>query len=247
DPYRGLYVSREEMEQHLRHAPAAPRLHVAGDTPDDDATTSGSRLACLRDRFDLSRFDLDILLLAIAPELDRRYERLYAYLQDHVNRVRPTVDLALHLFCSDAAARIEQRRRFDPDAPLLRHGLIHLVTEPSQAHPSLLAYSLWPDTQIVNFLLGQDALDRRLSPFCQLWSEEEGPDDLPLDLLPVELLIEDETLVSIYAMAADALENKRPLRLYFQGPPGAGKRAAATALAARLQRSLLVVEIAKIA
>ena len=30
--------------------------------------------------YDLSQFDLDVLLIALAPELDLRYERLYAYL-----------------------------------------------------------------------------------------------------------------------------------------------------------------------
>jgi hypothetical protein len=45
----------------------------------------------------LSAFDVDLILLALAPKLDLRYERLYAYLQDDVTRTWPSVDLALNL------------------------------------------------------------------------------------------------------------------------------------------------------
>ena len=37
------------------------------------------------------------LLIALAPEIDPRYERLYAYLQDDVTRKRPSIDLTLNL------------------------------------------------------------------------------------------------------------------------------------------------------
>ena len=38
-------------------------------------------------------------MIALAPEIDLRYERLYAYLHDDVSRRHPSVDLALNLDC----------------------------------------------------------------------------------------------------------------------------------------------------
>ena len=38
------------------------------------------RLPALQQLFGLTRFETDILLICIAPELDLRYERIYAYL-----------------------------------------------------------------------------------------------------------------------------------------------------------------------
>jgi hypothetical protein len=35
----------------------------------------------LQQQFGLCAFDLDVILIALAPELDRRYEQIYAYLQ----------------------------------------------------------------------------------------------------------------------------------------------------------------------
>ncbi|MEL6902990.1 MAG: hypothetical protein AAFP07_18795, partial [Cyanobacteria bacterium J06606_4] len=48
-----------------------------------------SPLANLQAAFNLSDFEIEVILLAIAPELDRRYERLYAHLQADQSR-KPT-------------------------------------------------------------------------------------------------------------------------------------------------------------
>ena len=97
------------------------------------------------------------MLIALAPELDLRYERLYAYLQDDVTRKRPSVDLALNLLCPSAAVKLARRMHFAPDAPLIRHGLLHLIPDPNHIQPPLLAHYLKLDEQIVRLLLGQKA------------------------------------------------------------------------------------------
>src|SRR5690242_19920307 len=104
----------------------------------------------------LDAFDLDVLVLALAPELDRRYERIYGRLQEDPAARRPTVELALRLLCADAVERVERRARFAPDAPLVRHGAIALDG------PSLLAAAITPDEQVVRLLLGRPELDARL-------------------------------------------------------------------------------------
>ena len=56
------------------------------------------RLLTLAGSFGLSTFDLDVILICLASEIDRRYERLYAYLQDDVTRKHPSVALVLDLY-----------------------------------------------------------------------------------------------------------------------------------------------------
>ena len=51
--------------------------------------------------FDLSPVELDVLLIALSAEIDLRYERLFAYLQDDVTKKRPSVDLVLKLLTDD--------------------------------------------------------------------------------------------------------------------------------------------------
>ena len=170
DPYRGLRITPDHVARALAIAPGTPLPFR--EAPPDAASIPGEAtpLALLRDVLGLEDFDLDVLVIALAPELDLRYERLYAYLQDDVTRRRPTVDLALNLLCHSAAEKIERRQRFLPEAPLLRHGLIHLVTDPAQtAPPPLLAHYLRLDGQILRRLLGQVASTRCFRRFAS-WS-----------------------------------------------------------------------------
>ena len=47
--------------------------------------------------FSLSPIEQDILLLAVAPEIDLKYETLFAYLNNDITRKWPTFDLALRI------------------------------------------------------------------------------------------------------------------------------------------------------
>ena len=58
-------------------------------------------LPTLCDRYNLSLFEKHIILLALAPEVHRRYGELCGYLTGHDRVSLPNVDLALRLFCRD--------------------------------------------------------------------------------------------------------------------------------------------------
>ena len=47
----------------------------------DRADNANQQLEWLAQTYDLSAFDLDLILLALSTELDLRYERIFAYLQ----------------------------------------------------------------------------------------------------------------------------------------------------------------------
>ena len=67
--------------------------------------------------FGLSRFEEDVLLLCLAPELDTSFDTLYAYVQDDVNRRYANVHLASSLFRP-------QCKTLPDDAPVFRFGLV---------------------------------------------------------------------------------------------------------------------------
>ncbi len=52
------------------------------------------RLDRLTERFGLTTFERDALLVALLPELDGRYRRLFGYLQDDASRTRPESQLS---------------------------------------------------------------------------------------------------------------------------------------------------------
>jgi hypothetical protein len=234
DPYRGLVIAPDEVTRLLRRGPGEPSLYVADLEDAEPIDAYGRELAWLSQTFELTPFDLDLLVLAIAPELDLRYERLYAYLQDDATRRRPSVDLALNLLCPSAAARIEARARVAADAPLLRHRLLQLVADPAQPQQPLLARAMRVDEQVLHLALGRSTLDSRLAAYAAL-----GPGRRAL----ASLALDPATRRALPLRAIRGTSQGPPPRLYLHGPPGAGQRAAAEALASEAGLPLLVVEL----
>ncbi|MFE2876966.1 ATP-binding protein [Streptomyces roseus] len=152
DPYRGQYLTPEAVSHILEppHGPGLPALSPAAPPP-------GSPLDVLAARFALAPLDLDLLLVAMAPDLDARFERLYGYLNDDLTRRRPTVGLALEL-CGRAGVAAA-RFRLSPTAPLVAGGLLE-VTEPER--PPLSRVLAVPD-RVTAHLLGDASPDPRLA------------------------------------------------------------------------------------
>ncbi|MDQ2584393.1 AAA family ATPase [Saccharothrix yanglingensis] len=175
DPYRGLYLTAEVVRRVLDSPsrPAAP----PGDDPDLAALaalTPGSepRLLRLARRFDLAPVDVEFLLIALAPDVDARFERLYAYLNDDVTRRRAAVGLALEL-CGLPPAD-PARFRFAPSAPLVAGGLVEVA---DGGLPALSRVLRVPD-RVVAHLLGADEPDPVLAGVARVVpaSTDPGPD-----------------------------------------------------------------------
>jgi SpoVK/Ycf46/Vps4 family AAA+-type ATPase len=176
DEFRGLYISDEEVNELL----ADPYLFVAGDdrarefSERPEAGLRASRLLHLQEVFQLSPFELDIILITLAPELEVRFERLYAYLQDDVTRRRPNVALVLQLLCPNLSSQVAVRRSFDPESPLLRHRLIEMGEESQNRQTPLLTRTLKLDESVVSFLLGEERIDARLRQLIEPVPAEAG-------------------------------------------------------------------------
>jgi AAA+ superfamily predicted ATPase len=232
DSFRGLYLSEEQVGRTLLAPVAQPLAAATPALPGwDDVAADNPRWAWLRERYQLTDIELDVLLVAFGPDVDRRYERLYGYLQDDVSARRPTVDLALDLLTSTPAQRLRGLDLFASDAPLLRHQLVSVRGDHRTDDPPLIAHLIAADEQITGVLLGLDRMDRRLASLCRLTDgTDAGPDPVDTGLV--------RSLVRLVRGAPG------PVRLCFHGPPGTGRRATACAMAARLGIPLLEVDSA---
>ncbi|MEU9062553.1 ATP-binding protein [Streptomyces sp. NPDC048430] len=158
DPLRGLYLSDEAVLHLLNTWPATdPDGSLPPETraglPDD----ADDRLARTAARLRLTDWDAAVLLIALAPDLDRTFEPLYGYLNDDVSRRRATVGLALEL-CGLPGHLPDGRARFHPTAPLLALGLLE-VEEPERP---FLSRSLRVPDRVAAHLLGDDTPDAAL-------------------------------------------------------------------------------------
>ena len=140
-----LAGSLEQLDQR------ADSLRRAIEERAGESQQHGVRLALvdLAARTGLSRREVDLLLLAIAPELEPRYETLYAYIQNDVTRKRPSVDLALNLVSRTIEEKLEARRLLRSDSPLRASRLIALGEESFDRQPTLLRRFLRVEDDVV--------------------------------------------------------------------------------------------------
>jgi Winged helix domain, variant/ATPase family associated with various cellular activities (AAA) len=166
DGFRGLYVSDDQADalladgrRLLPHLLRADQRHTGVEADADRAEAAGHtlRLRELQTEFALTAIDVEILLAALAPDLDQRYERLYGYLHDDVTRRRASPGLALQLAgCSELDA--DARAHVTPGAALFRHDLVIL----EDAGRSFLTRSLRVPDRVSGHLLGDDRPDGSL-------------------------------------------------------------------------------------
>lgn len=172
DPLRGLYVSdeaarqlldrwrpEEEAEGSEESGAPAPGAVAAGAHPDG---APGDRLARLALRAGLTGLDTALLLIALAPDVDRGVEPLYGYLNDDVSRRRATAGLALEL-CGVPTSQAAARARLHASAPLRAWGLLE-VEEPERP---FLTRSLRVPDRVAGHLLGDDTPDAALLGLLQ--------------------------------------------------------------------------------
>ncbi|MET9826890.1 AAA family ATPase [Streptomyces sp. NPDC006349] len=158
DPLRGLYLSDEAVHHLLRTWPSGDDAGAAGAAePGSGPARPGDRLAPLAGRARLTELDSTVLLVALAPDIDRTFEPLYGYLNNDVSRRRATVSLALEL-CGVPAHFQGARARFHASAPLRALGLLE-VEEPERP---FLTRSLRVPDRLIGHLLGDDTPDAAL-------------------------------------------------------------------------------------
>ncbi|MCB9076743.1 MAG: ATP-binding protein [Anaerolineaceae bacterium] len=249
DDYRGMYVSDAEVAALLKR-PFATSWGQTVELTADEAelfqaaeaqvqavvTTMNSegqtpRLRQLVETFGLNPFERDVLLVCLAPAFDSRYERLYGYLQDNVNRRRPTVRLILNLLGQPGRDQFLLSSYFVATAPLFNFELLTHLTEPGTANPHWINQTLQPDETVVAWLMGHYQPAAALERAATLRQPELTPTD---ELLSAEAWPQLNNVIA-----------NQPI-IVFHGLDQTAQQATAHRIAADQNRTLLTVDLAAV-
>ena len=187
DEFRGLYISDRAVDDLIR---AARRGDGA---PDAESLTmrAGALLAernsaenaasqapwhALARTLCLSDAERDLVLLALAPELDPKYETLFAYLNNDVTRKLGTAELAGRLFAASVGERAALRRALAPDAPLIALGVLEFAPATREAPRAQRGLRL--AQPLVDWLQGLPYVAERLVGIARV-ARQEAPAALP--------------------------------------------------------------------
>lgn len=233
---RGLFVSDIDAGRLVQRGPQPLGRTLAFDRPLVELSHAEPQWRLLANAFTLTPAELDILALAIAPEIDLRYERIFGYLHDDVTRRRLTPDLACQLLCASFEERLTARQLFAADANLMRHGIVQLLPDASQPQGSMIGCGLKIDDGIIEFLLGHGDIDPRLAG-SRAAEWDSG-------------VAEPATGEAVYAvdqLLRERREDGEPrLRSALVGSDDTLKRAIVRHVARQLERPLLVVDVGRL-
>lgn len=224
-------------------------------------------LPLLCGRLKLSVPEKNLVLMALAPEISRRYARLYNYLQEteHPDATGlPTVDLMLRLLCRTDAEWRSLRSALTSDSALIQYHLLELRS--SQTAPLLSRLVKLPDP-LVNYLLADypegDTLETLLHPVSSpslpfpLTSLPSPLQNLRSQLILPPPLLEDlqhlchrvqcaQQVDEDWGFASTGSQLTVGTIALLVGASGTGKTLAARAIAQSLQTPLVCVDLAQV-
>ncbi|HEY1704243.1 MAG TPA: ATP-binding protein [Trebonia sp.] len=257
DPWRGLRQTADSVRQALDRRSADFGLADSG-----LAEPASPRLDRLAREFGLSSLDAGILLIAVAPDLDRAFEACYGYLNDDVTRRRATVSLALEL-AGQSALDPAARGRFGETGPLIAGNLLVL----EDADRPLLTRGLRVPDRVADYLLGDPAggdsaddalralraarreLARSVGTGVRRVEPAVGWDDLVLPEEPAQTLRElvdrvqnRDLVLGTWGLRVGGGRGHGVTAL-FAGESGTGKTLAAEVVAGELGLDLFVAEL----
>ncbi|MBN1550698.1 ATP-binding protein, partial [bacterium] len=187
------------------------------------------RLEHLKQLYFLSNFELTIVLICLAPELDLRYEKLYAYMQDDITKKSPTVAFALDVVCANLREKVEKRKKFQ-QSPIFINSLIKVIADSSRVCPSMLSSFLKIDSRIVEFLCDNDSIDLNHEHFYENILPQQPMNDLP---------IMDSVRSSIQSILNSITSSFKPI-LFLWGNSDAGMNSVAEAICTELGKMYIL-------
>jgi hypothetical protein len=240
DAFRGLYLSDDAVDALIEagRQPFTGWSAFAGSCDvNADAASGEDRLRALAATAGLTALDVSLLLVALAPDVDSRFEQFYGYLNDDVTRRRATVGLALRL-CglpeSAAAARI----RLAVGAPLVDFGLVYVGEEDRP----VLSRGLRVPDRVSAHLLGSDPPEPLLAGVAE---PVGGSARTPLGDLVGSAV--PDVVVPGAAELARALRAAGVHLAYLREQTGGSGLAMAVAALAETRKGALVVDAARLA
>ncbi|KNY25341.1 ATP-binding protein [Pseudobacteroides cellulosolvens] len=205
---KGAYISREMSIEHKRQK---------------------NNLDLLCEKFSLSWFERQVMIMSLAAELHPKYEKAYGLIADDISVKYPTMEIVLKILFDDQLDFIKHKRQWINGGSLQK---FLLSDSPWNQYGQNREMRL--DSKIVYFILGMDKLPYELENHIEIFHPDEI---LPPILTKMDL---QESLRSYYNAA---LQDNETILINLEGAYGTGKTFQLKHLCYGIGRKLLLVDM----
>ncbi len=177
-------------------------------------------LPTLSSLFNLNRIEEFAVLTCLAPEIDPKYGKIYAYLNNDATQKNPSLELVLDIACNTVEEKLDGRICFSAYSPLFRYHLLSFGES-----NTLISRPLKLDGRIVHYILGLNYPADNIEQFLTF-------------VQPKKSLANG----NLKSKLVKVLQRTRRAIVYLKGPYGAGKKELAEAVCSEFNLPLLIVD-----
>jgi hypothetical protein len=125
-------------------------------------------LVSLAKRFNLTPLEVQSLVICVAPIVDSRYGKVYAYLHNDLSKKYPTKDLILNLLCDDNNQDYGFLTTLHHSSALIRYGFLEIDSDDPHSINQFSPVTI--DSRIAQYILDHVAVDEKLSSIVRCFS-----------------------------------------------------------------------------
>jgi SpoVK/Ycf46/Vps4 family AAA+-type ATPase len=257
DEFSGMYISEDEIKNYLDRETKPGNTNRVGDHKTVKALSEEIdrrrkeldlrvaaalekgvrlRLVQLKERFLLTETELDMVVCCLAPDVDIRFDRYFAYLQNDVSKRRPTVQLLSGMFLGAVGEQdtvLASRGVFNRETGILSKHLFNLDISGNKDETPFPAKQFAVADSVLDFLLESDHLDAAVARIGKL---SEGR---PMEMYAGYF---DRHVQVLDTLARHYQDHGSLPAVYIGGPGGAGKSRLVSTFAAALDKKVLKVD-----
>lgn len=187
----------------------------------------------LENIFDLSEFEITSIIMALALELNKKYQKIYGYLQDNINLKNPTFDLVCKFLEFELEDVLEVRKSFS------NHSLFSkMILKDNQIDKEdiFLSTQILIDEKIINFIICGKEIDSSINHYIEY---------VDYNNLNEKLFWNINIQQSIVEFLNNTLDYQKKI-IYLYGKKGSGKKFHAKKFCQMLNKSLILLDIKKV-
>ncbi len=158
--------------------------------------------------FNLNPFEKFVIMLSFAVELDRKYEKIFSYLNDFASKRYPTIQTACLIFDQNTDNYMKNMTYFHSDSKLMKY---FFKSEDSNVSSKQLKLH----DSVTNFMLDSNLETILLPEYLQLYLPDEDPGALKVHL-------DTNNKIENYLSNLTTVKGRRVI-MNIYGPEGIGK------------------------